>query len=334
MSQLLSVSPVIPYIVLVIGFILLVKGADYFVEGCSGIAKLFHIPTIIIGLTVAAFGTSAPEAAVSITSSLKGANAMAVSNVVGSNIFNLLIVVGLCAVIKPVKVTADIIKRDYPVCISVTVLMILFSTGFFLNGFKPGTLNRVYGIILLILFISYLAILVNNTLKNRKELLENDDSDTGNKISVPKCLFFIAAGLTAIALGGDFVVDSASEIARSLGMTETLIGLTIVAFGTSLPELVTSIVASKKGENDLAVGNVVGSNIFNILFVLGMAAAVCPIDLSTIINPMFTLYDMIILLIVTVIVNIFILIKRNINRLEGALMVIMYASYMAYIIIR
>ena len=189
MSQLLSVSPVIPYIVLVIGFILLVKGADYFVEGCSGIAKLFHIPTIIIGLTVAAFGTSAPEAAVSITSSLKGANAMAVSNVVGSNIFNLLIVVGLCAVIKPVKVTADIIKRDYPVCISVTVLMILFSTGFFLNGFKPGTLNRVYGIILLILFISYLAILVNNTLKNRKELLENDDSDTGNKISVPKCLF-------------------------------------------------------------------------------------------------------------------------------------------------
>ena len=184
MSQLLSVSPVIPYIVLVIGFILLVKGADYFVEGCSGIAKLFHIPTIIIGLTVAAFGTSAPEAAVSITSSLKGANAMAVSNVVGSNIFNLLIVVGLCAVIKPVKITADIIKRDYPVCISVTVLMILFSTGFFLNGFKPGTLNRVYGIILLILFISYLAILVNNTLKNRKELLENDDSDTGNKISV------------------------------------------------------------------------------------------------------------------------------------------------------
>lgn len=334
MSQLLSASPVIPYIILVIGFILLVKGADYFVEGCSGIAKLFHIPSIIIGLTVAAFGTSAPEAAVSITSSLKGANAMAVSNVVGSNIFNLLIVVGICAVIKPVKVTADIIKRDYPVCISVTVLMILLSTGFFLNGFKAGVLNRVYGLILLILFILYLAILVNSTLKNRKELIETDDSDVSDKISIPKSLLFVAAGLTAIVFGGDFVVDSAVEIARSLGMTDTLIGLTIVAMGTSLPELVTSIAASKKGENDIAVGNVVGSNIFNILFVLGMSAVVCPIDLSAITNPMFTLYDMIILLTVTVIVNIFILIKLNINRLEGALMIIMYASYMAYIIIR
>lgn len=334
MSQLFLISPAIPYIILIIGFFLLVKGADYFVEGCSGIAKLFHIPAIIIGLTIAAFGTSAPEAAVSITSSLKNANAMAVSNVVGSNIFNLLVVVGLCAVIKPVKVTADIIKRDYPICIGISILMLLFSTGFFINGFRAGRLHRLYGIILIALFILYLAALVDNTLKSRKNLPENDDTDTEGTVSIPKCLFFIIAGLAAIAFGGDFVVNSASEIARTLGMTETLIGLTIVALGTSLPELVTSVVASKKGENDLAVGNVVGSNIFNILFVLGMAAAVCPIDLSTIAEPMFALYDMVILIIFTAIVYIFILIKHNINRLEGALMVIMYASYMVYIILR
>lgn len=336
MDKLLEISPIIPYIVLIIGFILLIKGADLFVDGCSSVAKLFHIPTIIIGLTIAAFGTSAPEAAVSITSSLKGANAMAVSNVIGSNIFNLLVVIGVCTIIRPISVSKDIVKRDFPVNIIVTILMLLLSVDFFRNGLKAGIDSRFDGILLLIVFVVYIVILVMNTLNSRKKDLANETQDNNNlsTLSIPKSLLFIIFGAAAIALGGDFVVDSASSIATSFNISQTLIGLTIVALGTSLPELVTSIVASSKGENDLAVGNVVGSNIFNILFVLGLSATVSPINLNTIANPLFTIYDTIILLIITLISYMFVLSKKVINRIEGFIMVIIYASYLVYIIIR
>lgn len=340
MHNLLTASPVIPYIILIIGFILLIKGADYFVDGCAGIARYFRIPSVIIGLTIVAFGTSAPEAAVSITSSLKGANAMAVSNVLGSNIFNLLIVIGVCAVIKPVKVTRDIITRDYPISIIITIILLFLSTDLFTHGIKAGSLGLPNGLIMLVLFFGYIILLINNTLKSRKSSGENisdtditENTETKN-ISIPKCIIYIIIGISGIAFGGDFVVDSASAIATAFNISETLIGLTIVALGTSLPELVTSIVAAKKGENDLALGNVVGSNIFNILMVLGMAATVCPINLATISNPMYTIYDTVILLIVTAVVYIFVLIKNNINRLEGTIMILIYSSYLAYIILR
>lgn len=326
---------VLPYIILIAGFILLIKGADLFVDGCVGVAKLFSIPSVIIGLTIVAFGTSAPEAAVSITSSLKGANAMAVSNVLGSNIFNLLMVIGVCSIIKPVKVTKDIIKRDYPISIIITVLLLFLSTGFFTKGIAAGNLSRISGLIMLVLFFAYIVLLINDALKSRKSSdINTDEEDESQPLSIPKCIIYILLGICGIAFGGDFVVDSASAIAKTFHISETLIGLTIVALGTSLPELVTSIVAAHKGENDLALGNVVGSNIFNILMVLGMAATVCPINLAAIANPMFTIYDTFILLGITVVVYIFILIRNNINRLEGAVMVLMYSSYLAYIILR
>ncbi len=332
MDTILNMSPVIPYIVLVAGFILLIKGADFFVDGCSAIATIFRIPPVIIGLTIVSMGTSAPEAAVSITSSVKGANAMAVSNVIGSNMFNLLMVIGICSLIKPTKVAANIIARDYPICIVITILMLFMGINFFTDGLNACPVGRVDGLILLVIFVSYILLLVKDAIKNRTNTSSEETS--GKNISIPKNIIFIICGAAGIAVGGDFVVDSASAIATSFNISDTLIGLTIVALGTSLPELVTSIVASSKGQNDLAVGNVVGSNIFNILFVLGSAAAISPVDLGGIANPMFTVYDMIILMIVTIIVYFFILFKKDVSRLEGFLMVSMYAGYMVYIIIR
>ena len=324
---------ILPYIVLLIGFVLLIKGADYFVDGCSSVAKSLHVPSIIIGLTIVSCGTSAPEAAVSITSSLKGANDMSVSNVIGSNIFNLLVVVGVCALIKPLKVSTEIIKRDFPICIIITVMMLLMATDCFNNGLSASVFSHIDGLVLLIVFTGYLVLLVFNTLHNRNNSNTEPEEDI-KTLSALLTILYIAGGAVAIMFGGDFVVDSASAIARSFGLSNTLIGLTIVALGTSLPELVTSIVASAKGENDLALGNVVGSNIFNILFVLGVAATVSPIDLSSIANSVFTIYDIIILTAFMGISYVFTLIKKDISKIEGALMLLMYASYMAYIIIR
>ena len=330
-DSILGFSPVMPYIVLLVGFALLIKGADLFVDGCSAVAKTFGIPTIIIGLTIVAIGTSAPEAAVSITSSIKGANDMSAGNVIGSNMFNLLMVVGVCAVIKPIKVSSDIIKRDFPLSLVVTIILILFSINIASFSFDASVINRVEGIILLVILVGYLAFLVINVLKNKQSSSDDNDSKT---LSVPKSIVFIIIGAACIAFGGDFVVDSATEIARSFNISNTLIGLTVVALGTSLPELVTSIVAAGKGENDLAVGNVVGSNIFNILFVLGTAAAISPIDLGSIANPQFLIIDMLVLLFVSALFYIFLLIKKDINRIEGAVLVLIYAGYLVYIIKR
>lgn len=336
LAEILECTPFMPYIILIIGFVLLIKGADYFVDGCSSVAKTFHIPSIIIGLTIAAFGTSAPEAAVSITSSLKGANDMSVSNVIGSNIFNILMVIGVCSVIKPLSVSGTIIKRDFPICIIVTVIMLLMAADCFLHGFTASVISRIDGILLLAIFTGYIFLLIHNTLSARKKYSSgiHDNEDDIKIMSVPKSMVCIVAGAIAVLAGGEFVVDSASVIALSFGLSNTFIGLTIVAIGTSLPELVTSVIASTKGENDLALGNVVGSCLFNILFVLGIAAAVSPINLSDITDSGFILYDIIILTAITVIAYIFSLIKKNITKAEGAVMVFMYACYMIYIVIR
>lgn len=313
----------LPCVLLVVGFVLLVYGADFFVEGCSSIAKSLRVPSIIIGLTIVALGTSAPEAAVSITASLSGSNDISIGNCVGSNFFNLLVVAGLCALFKPLPVQSDIIKRDFPFNLIITVLLLVMSIDTFLGG-RSNALGRLDGIILFALYIIFMIILIRSALKNRTK------ADDDVKIfPLWKSILFIICGCIAIVYGGDLVVDNATIIAEFFHMSETLIGLTIVAMGTSLPELVTSIVASRKGEVDLAMGNVIGSNIANILVVLGLSAAVSPMSVNSMV-----LIDIIILIVVSIIVYIMSFRGKTINRREGAIMLLMYAAYTVYIFIR
>lgn len=316
-------------IILIIGFIMLIKGADVFVDGSSDLAKRFKVPGVIIGLTIVALGTSAPELAVSTAAALSGSNEIALSNVVGSNIFNCLSVLGVCAAISAVPIDKTIIKRDFPIFIISSILLTLavVDTSLFTKeksmNDNAGTLSKVIGATLVIGFILYIALLIADAKKHPTP----DDGDTPS--SLAKCIILIVIGLAFIIVGGKVVVYSAREIARSLGMTETLIGLTIVAVGTSLPELVTSIVASKKGESGLAVGNAIGSNIFNLLLILGVSSVINPIGVNVA-----SVYDLCIMIVVTCITFIFAITKENISRLEGIMMVFMYVAYVAFAIIR
>lgn len=314
------------YIWLVVGFVLLIKGADLFVEGSSSVAKIFKVPTVIIGLTIVAMGTSAPETSVSISAALQGANEIAVSNVVGSNFFNLLVVVGVCALLQPINITKSLIKRDYPYSIFATVLILAFLViGLFVSG-QPQ-LTRIDGIILLAAFVFYLVILIRFTLISIATGHKVDVEEVKTR-SLPVSIIFIVIGLAGVIYGGDFVVNSATAIATTFGMSNTLIGLTIVAIGTSLPELVTSIVAAKKGEADLALGNVIGSNIFNILLVLGISSIVHTIKVE-----FDSIIDTSLLLIVNVVVLAIVLKKKSsIGKGVGVFMILMYVVYTGYII--
>lgn len=314
------------YIWLVVGFVLLIKGADLFVEGSSSVAKIFKVPTVIIGLTIVAMGTSAPETSVSISAALQGANEIAVSNVVGSNFFNLLVVVGVCALLQPINITKSLIKRDYPYSIFATVLILAFLViGLFVSG-QPQ-LTRIDGIILLAAFVFYLVILIRFTLISIATGHKVDVEEVKTR-SLPVSIIFIVIGLAGVIYGGDFVVNSATAIAKTFGMSNTLIGLTIVAVGTSLPELVTSIVAAKKGEADLALGNVIGSNIFNLLLVLGISSTVHTIEVK-----FDSIIDTSLLLIVNVVVLAIVLKKKSsIGKGVGVFMILMYVVYTGYII--
>lgn len=303
------------YILLILGFVLLVKGADFFVDGASSIAAKLKVPSLIIGLTVVSIGTSLPEAAVSISASLSGNNGISLGNVIGSNMFNLLMVVGISALILPVPTDRDILKRDMPVNIAITAILFLM--------LLDGTLNRYDAIILLVMLVAYMFILIRSALKNRVE------GDETKVLSWAKSVIFTVCGAVAIIIGGDLVVDNASAIAISLGMGDTLVGLTIVAFGTSLPELVTSVVAAKKGDSGIAMGNVVGSCIFNILFILGMAGVIQPMAAESAF-----LIDTGILLGITGLMLFFAATGKKTNRAEGAISVLLYAAYTAYIIMR
>lgn len=314
------------YLWLIVGFILLIKGADFFVEGSSSVAKLLRIPSIIIGLTIVAMGTSAPEAAVSLAAGIQGQNEIAISNVIGSNIFNLLVVVGVCACIKPIKVTRDLLKRDYPISIGATILLLVMLADSFIFKHSFNTLSRINGITLLVLFIMYMVLLVRSTIKSRAAATDEDEIPN---YSALKSVMLILIGGAGIVLGGDLVVDSASEIAAAFGLSSTLIGLTIVACGTSLPELVTSIVASRKGENDLALGNVVGSNIFNLMFVLGLSSTASPI----VADPL-AIYDLLVLLFFNAVILIMTIKSDTLKRYNGFIMLAMYIIYMVYIIMR
>lgn len=302
------------YILLILGFILLIKGADYFVEASSSIARTLRVPSIIIGLTIVAFGTSAPELAVSTTASLAGNNEIAVGNVIGSNIFNLLVVLGACCAIRPFAVS---LRWDYTASVAVAALLLVL-TAFDLN------VSRMDGIILLIFFAAFVALTIRDALTNR-----TDDKEAEKNLPLWLTVIYIIGGLAAIVWGGNLVVDNASAIARSFGLSQTLIGLTIVALGTSLPELVTSIVASKKGENGLALGNVIGSNIFNILMVLGLSSTISPISISSL-----SVYDTLFLIFSSILVWILCRLRNRLSRMDGFIMLILYLIYMFYITVR
>ena len=301
---------------LVLGFFFLIKGADLFVDGSSSVAKIFKIPSVIIGLTIVSIGTSLPEAAVSISASLKGAYDLSIANVVGSNIFNLLGVVGASAIICPFVIDKVIMKRDFPISILSTLLLALMLI--------DTTLSLVEAIILFILFIGYILLLVRSALKNRSE-----DGEEYKTLSLPKSLLFIAIGIAAIVSGGTITVNAATFFAEALGMSELLIGLTIVAVGTSLPELVTSVVAAKKGESEIALGNVIGSNIFNILFILGMSGIVHPLNCE-----IGALIDTILLIGMSLLMYFVCKTKSRVSRVEGYISVVIYVVYVVYIILR
>ena len=250
---------------LIVGFVMLTKGADWFVDGSSALAFRLGIPQLVIGLTIVAMGTSAPEAAVSITSALKGNEGITVGNVVGSNIMNILLILGIASVIVPLAVQKSTRMIEIPYMIAITVL-------FGVLGYTGEMVTRVEGGILWIAFLIYLGYLLWMAKKGK----EDNESDEKQK-SLPVQLLMILAGLICIVLGSDFVVDGATEIAKVIGISDRIIGLTIVAFGTSLPELVTSIAAARRGNADIAIGNIVGSNVFNILFVAGTSALISPI---------------------------------------------------------
>ena len=317
---------------LLVGFVALIKGADFFVDGSASVARTLKVPGVIIGLTIVAMGTSAPELAVSVSAALSGSNAIAVSNVVGSNIFNLLMVLGICALMKPLPVDRGIQKRDYPISLGATVLVVLLAGDLVLSGRSrnlrdgmapAGMLFRWNGLVLLVVFIAYLALTIYIAKKSRTE------EDEEEPLPMWQSVLYILGGLVAIVIGGQLVVDNAKRLALTLGMSETLVGLTIVAIGTSLPELVTSVVASLKGQNGMAVGNVVGSNIFNLLLILGVSSFVHPIQISV-----HSFVDLGLLLGVSLIAYGLIATGREISRIEGGVLVAMYAAYTAYAIIR
>lgn len=307
----------ITILLLIIGFFLLVKGSDVFVDGSVSVAKILRVPAVIIGLTIVSVGTSAPEAAVSITAGINGSNEIAISNLVGSNIFNILCVAGVSAFISPFMVDKEVLKRDFPVSLAIMVLVTVMC-------FTGRVISQLEGVILFVIFILYIAYLIRNAIKNRVESINNE-----KPMSALKSILFILIGIAAIIGGGQLVVSSAKVIAKVFGMTETLIGLTIVAIGTSLPELVTSIVAARKGQSDIAIGNVVGSNIFNLVFVLGMSSA-----FNSIVVVPEAMIDAIIMLAVNIIGFILCLTARKLNRAEGAFMILTYVAYTGYLLVR
>ena len=333
MEKFIGEAPLILVMVLlVVGFVLLIKGADFFVEGSSSVAKRFNVPSIIIGLTIVAMGTSLPETSVSVTASISGNNTLAVSNVVGSNIFNLMVVIGVCAIMTPVMVARETITTDIPFSAFCAVILAVLGIWGFMDD-SSMILGRFDGIVFLILFAVYIVILIRRTLKARKEgkevEVEGGSDEDIHIISIPKSIIFIIGGGAAIAFGGDLTVQTASRIAIDFGMSQTLVGLTIVALGTSLPELVTSIVAARKNEVGMALGNAIGSNVFNILMVLGIASAISPIAFMT-----ENIIDIVVLLVFSLIVWLFAATKQQLSKLEGAIMIALYVGYSVYIFMR
>ena len=311
-------------LLLVVGFFLLIKGADYFVDGASSTASNFKVSKMLIGLTIVAFGTSAPEFAVSMSALSSGSTDMVLGNVIGSNILNILLILGVAAVIKPVKIKDDTVKKELPLILLISTLLCVLFLDISLGNGTENQISRADGIVILLFFSIFLYYLV--TLARRKK--------SGNDVEKPQfslglSLLFVLIGLAGIIFGSNLVVDSASKIATELGVSERVIALTIIAFGTSLPELVTTIVSSKKGEQDLLVGNIIGSNIFNICIVLGV-----PVAIYGGISPVgFQMMDLAVLIGSALLLFTFSETNKTISRAEGIIMLGIFAFYYIFVMI-
>ncbi|MBQ4528142.1 MAG: calcium/sodium antiporter [Clostridia bacterium] len=301
------------FLILAVGFALLVKGADWFVDGSASIAAKFGIPQLIIGLTIVAMGTSAPEAAVSISAALGGNAGITIGNIVGSNILNILIILGLSSVIVSIAVAKQCLFIDTPCMIGISVLLLILGL--------DGNITLTDGIILLVVFVLYLTYLFIAAKKN------NSSGDEIKIMSVPKSVIFALLGLAMIVFGSNITVDSASFIAKAFGLSDSFIGLTIVALGTSLPELFTSVMAARKGNADIAIGNVVGSNIFNILFVVGLSGVITTVPFE----PKFII-DTAVAVGAALLLFLLCLKGKKLTRISGVIMLLCYAGYFAYLV--
>ena len=313
------------YIIFIfMGFYLLIKGADFLVDGASNLAKKFHIPTIIIGLTIVAIGTSMPELMVSSTASIEGHSDMSIGNIVGSNIANLFFILGVCSIIKPLKFQKQTELVENFVTIFATIILL-----FFFYNTKTNIITRLDGIVLLGCASSFILYNIYRAKKNTKSIIELQEEESSS-ISIFKSFFYIIIGILALKIGGDVVVKYTSKIAYILGISEKIISITIVAFATSLPELLTSINATIKGETDMAIGNIIGSQIFNIFLIIGISAFLCPIKYSLHYN-----FDIVLLLIGTILFALFPFVGRKhyMTRLNGIVFVLIYAFYIIYSII-
>lgn len=309
-------------VLLVVGFVLLIKGADYFVEGASKIADKLGIPQLVIGLTIVAFGTSAPEAAISISSAIKGNTGIAIGNIIGSNIMNILLILGITSCITVLKVAKSTVYYEIPFVIFITTVLVVI-------GGTQGKLGFISGIILWALFILFFVYLIKMAKSGKSDgIVEEGEAYDGKKDSMIKLIFITLAGMAAIVIGSDLTVDGATEIAKILGISDRIIGLTIVAFGTSLPELITSVTAGIKGKADIAIGNIVGSNIFNILFVLGTTSLIKSVPYS-----MNFVIDGIVAIAAAVLLFLGVVRKKQLGRMVGIIMLIAYAGYFAYLIV-
>lgn len=305
------------FVLLVVGFVLLIKGADWFVEGAAGIAARFGIPQLVIGLTIVAMGTSAPEAAVSITSAIGGNAGITVGNVVGSNIMNILVILGVTAVIIAVPVQKSTVKIEIPFMIGITAVFLLL-------GVFDNELGRLDGVVMWALFIVYLMYLLRMALKNKESVEEAEEQKP-----LWLQLLMLVGGAVIIVGGSNLTVDSATDIAKFFGVSDRFIGLTVIALGTSLPELVTSVIAARKGNADIAIGNIVGSNIFNILFVAGTTALITPV----VFQPEF-MVDTIIAIASAVLLLVCVLPKKKLTRFGGVAMLVGYIGYFIYLLIK
>ena len=315
---------IVNIIILVIGFIVLVKGADLFIDAASALAQNFHLSKMLIALTIVAFGTSAPEFAVSIKSMISGSGDMVLGNVIGSNILNILLILGICSCIHTLNVKNATVKKELPITILLSTLLVVVMSDVILSGVKYNSVTRSDGIIILLFFLVFVYYLVS-TMRNKV----SEDEDEEPKYGVLKSIIFTIIGIICLVLGSNSVVDSASYIARILGVSERMISLTIIALGTSLPELVTSVMATKKGEYDIAIGNVVGSNIFNIGIVLGPPLVIFGGISSFTINGI----DLIALLLSALLLFIFSFKKYKITRKDGIIFLIVFIIYYSFVII-
>ena len=302
-------------LVLVVGFVFLVKGADWFVDGAAGIATKFGIPQLVIGLTIVAMGTSAPEAAVSLTAAASGNAEITIGNIVGSNTLNIFIILGITALVYPVAVQKSSLVVDIPVVIGISAMLLIL-------GFD-GKISRLDGIIMLVVFVLYLFYLFWDAKKIKSLSSETvEESEEIKNLSLPKALIFTVIGLVLIVAGSNCVVSSATYVAKVLGLSERFIGLTIVALGTSLPELFTSVTAAIKKNSDIAVGNIVGSNIFNILFVVGLSGLIIPVPFESAFR-----FDTIVSGVAAILLLVFCAPKKQLARWAGVIFLICYAVY-------